>query len=158
MTSKILCNLLVGLALAGCTPIMATRGNFLEDEQLKTVQIGVSTQAEVEQKLGSPTTTDPFDPKKWFYIGEKTSAKAFFRPKVEARRVLIMQFDENGFLQTANELDEKSGKEIEIVKKATPAPGREMNAFEQFVSNIGKFNQQGGLGKGAGAPGSRTGN
>lgn len=131
------------LALTACTPMMATRGNFLEDEQLKAIQIGVSTQDEVAQKLGSPTTIDPFDSKQWFYIGEKTSTKAFFSPEVQSRRIFAMQFDSNGILQSAHELDEKSGKNIEIVKKATPAPGREMNAFEQFLSNLGKFNQSG---------------
>jgi outer membrane protein assembly factor BamE (lipoprotein component of BamABCDE complex) len=153
MTRKILPSLLICLALIGCTPMLATRGNFLEDEQLKTLQVGVSSKAEVEQKLGSPTTTDPFDNKKWFYIGEKTSARAFFKPEVQARRVMIVEFDENDFLKSANELDEKSGKQIEMVKKTTPAPGREMNAFEQFVNNIGKFNKQGGVGRGIGAPG-----
>ncbi len=135
--------LLAGMALSACTPVMATRGNFLEDDQLRGVQIGVSTKDEIQQKLGTPTTTDPFNKNKWFYIGEKTSTKAFFDPKIQARRVIVMQFDDNGFLQSANELDEKSGKQIEIVKKVTPAPGREMNAFEQFLSNLGKFNQSG---------------
>lgn len=144
-------NILALVALTGflgaCTPIMATRGNFLNDEQLRGVQLGVSTSDEVQQKLGTPTTIDPFNKNKWFYIGEKTSTTAFFDPKIQARRVIVMQFDDNGLLQSANELDEKSGKQIEIVKKATPAPGREMNAFEQFLSNLGKFNQSSGAGK-----------
>jgi outer membrane protein assembly factor BamE (lipoprotein component of BamABCDE complex) len=155
MTSKILPVIYSSAwPLSGCTPMLATRGNFLEDEQLKTVQVGVSSKAEVEQKLGSPTTTDPFDNKKWFYIGEKTSARAFFKsrgsgPPCHDRA----NSTKTTFCKSANELDEKSGKQIEMVKKTTPAPGREMNAFEQFVNNIGKFNKQGGVGRGIGAPG-----
>lgn len=141
------------LLLQSCAPTMATRGNYLENEQLTGLQVGISTQDEVQQKLGTPTSIDPFDPKQWFYIGEKTSTKAFFDPEIQSRRVFVMRFDQNGFLKDAKEVDEKSGKEIEIVKKATPAPGRQMNAFEQFMSNLGKFNQGGGMSSSGNSPG-----
>jgi outer membrane protein assembly factor BamE (lipoprotein component of BamABCDE complex) len=133
--------ILTVISISGCTPTLATRGNFLDDERLRGIQIGVSTKEEVEQRLGTPTTTDPFDSQKWFYIGEKTSAKAFFKPEVQSRRVIALTFNNEDLLQSASELDEKSGREIELVKKATPSPGRQMNVFEQFLSNLGKFNQ-----------------
>lgn len=146
------------LLISACSPTMATRGNYLEDEQLKTIQIGVSSQDEVAKKLGTPTSVDPFDKSQWFYIGEKTATEAFFDPEIQARRVIVMKFDENGLLKSADEVDEKSGKRIEIVNKSTPAPGREMNAFEQFMDNLGKFNGSGGSLPGMnGAPGSGRG-
>lgn len=132
---------LVAAHLGACTPIMATRGNFLEDDKLKTIQLGVSTKDEVAQKLGSPTSVDPFDNNIWMYIGERTSAKAFFTPHVDARKVVKLTFNQDGLLQDAKDIDEKSGKEVEIVTKKTPTPGREINAVEQFLGNLGKFNQ-----------------
>jgi len=135
--------LATALLAGACAPVKATRGNFLDDERLRTLQVGVSTKAEVQQTLGTPTTTDPFDPNIWFYVGEKTSTTAFFKPEVEARKVIVMKFNEEGFLQEASAYSEKDGKRIETVDKKTPAPGKEMNAFEQFLSNMGKFNQSG---------------
>lgn len=132
--------LLLCFSVVSCAPTMATRGNYVEPEQLKSLQTGVSTREEVAQTLGTPTTTDPFDPNTWFYIGEKTATKAFFMPKVKSRHVVVMQFNQDGLLQSAREVDEKSGKQVEVVKKQTPAAGREVNAFQQFLGNLGKFN------------------
>lgn len=130
-----------GFAASSCAPVMATRGNYLDEDRMKALQVGVSTKAEVEKTLGTPTTTDPFDPNAWYYIGEKTSTTAFFTPKVDSRKIVVVYFDEQGLLKNAQEVDEKAGKNVETVKKQTPAPGKEMNAFEQFISNLGKFNQ-----------------
>lgn len=144
LTCGILAIFLAG-TLSACTPVMATRGNYLEQDRLKTLQVGVSTKAEVEKTLGTPTTTDPFDPNAWYYIGEKTSTTAFFNPKIDSRKIVVVYFDEQGLMKNAQEVDERAGKDIETVKKQTPAPGKEMNAAEQFLSNLGKFNQSGGM-------------
>lgn len=129
--------------LTGCSPTLATRGNFLEGERLQSVQQGVSTKDEVAKKLGTPTTVDPFDENTWFYIGEKTSTTAFFHPEVQARKVMIMRFNDQGILQSAEEVDEKSGKTIDVVKKTTPTPGKDVNVFQQFLGNLGRFNSGG---------------
>jgi outer membrane protein assembly factor BamE (lipoprotein component of BamABCDE complex) len=126
--------------LAGCAPLKATRGNFLDDDRLKTVQQNVSTKDEIRKTLGSPTTVDPFDDNTWFYIGEKTSTTSFFDPVVEARKVIELHFNKDGILQTAQQVDEKSGRRIDIVTKTTPTPGRDLNAFQQFLGNVGKYN------------------
>lgn len=131
------------LFVVACAPVKATRGNYVEDERLQSLQVLVSSKGEVERKLGSPTTVDPFDNNKWFYIGEKTETTSFFDPDVISRKVLALTFNEDGLLQTADYITEADAKKVEIVTKTTPAPGREMNAFEQFISNIGKFNQSG---------------
>lgn len=131
-------------ALSACSPTLATRGNFVEDDRLKTLQVQVSSKDEVARTLGTPTTKDPFDDNRWFYIGEKTETTAFYDPDVKERKVLLVTFNDDGFLQAADLVDESAAQQVEIVKKKTPAPGREINAFEQFVGNIGKFNQSAG--------------
>jgi len=144
----------LGSMVASCAPMRATRGNFLDDDRLKTIQQNVSTKDEVQKTLGTPTTVDPFDDNTWFYIGEKTSTKAFFDPKIEARKVIQLHFNKDGILQTAQQVDEKSGRRIDIVTKTTPTPGRDLNAFQQFLGNVGKYNATpGGMGNGTPNPG-----
>jgi outer membrane protein assembly factor BamE (lipoprotein component of BamABCDE complex) len=128
------------LALAACSPILNTRGNFLEQDRIQGFTKGTTTQEQVAQKLGSPTATDPFDKNTWFYIGEKTETTSFFNPKVTARRVVKVQFEENGVLKDIAEIDESSGKDVALVGKTTPSGGQDMNVFQQFLSNLGKFN------------------
>jgi outer membrane protein assembly factor BamE (lipoprotein component of BamABCDE complex) len=135
------------LVVGACAPTLATRGNFLDDDRLKSLQQGVSTKDEVARKLGTPTTVDPFDGNTWFYIGEKTSTTAFFKPKVDDRKIIKLTFTEDGFLSNAEQMDKAAGKDIIIVEKVTPTPGRDMNAFQQFLSNIGRFNQSGAMGQ-----------
>jgi len=143
--------------LTACSPTMATRGNYLDEDRMKTLQVGVSTKAEVEKTLGSPTTTDPFDPNAWYYIGEKTSTTAFFNPKIDSRKIVVVYFDDQGVLKNAQQVDEKAGKNVEMVKKKTPAPGKEMNAFQQFLDNLGKFNQSGSMSSSQVNPGAGSG-
>jgi outer membrane protein assembly factor BamE (lipoprotein component of BamABCDE complex) len=131
---------LCSILLIGCAPTVNTRGNLLQDYQLQGLESGISSKQDIEQKLGSPTSTDPFDPNNWYYIGEITETKAFFTPNVTKRRVVKVSFAEDGSLAHIAEIDEKAGKEIELVKKTTRAGGVEMNAFQQFMGNLGKFN------------------
>lgn len=157
MPARIRCKFIVFIAVlaVACTPVRATRGNYVDDAMLRGLQTGVSTKAEVEQKLGTPTTTDPFDPNIWFYIGENNKTKAFFDHEIVSRRVIALTFNADGFLASSRIVSEKNASDIEIVKKTTPAPGKEMNAFEQFLSNLGKFNanQMGGNPAANGPPG-----
>lgn len=141
LTGPVLC---VAALVVACAPMVATRGNFVDEERMQGIQLHVSSKDEVMQKLGSPTSIDPFDNNKWFYIGEKTETTAFYDPEVVERKILVVTFNEDGFLQSADILDENAARKVDLVRKKTPAPGREMNAFEQFVSNIGKFNQNAG--------------
>ncbi len=127
-------------ALTACAPTLNTRGNFLEPTRLQGFTNGVTSQQEITQKLGSPTATDPFNKNTWFYIGEKTETKAFFMPDVTARRVIKVEFDDTGMLKNMAEVDEKSGKDVAMVGKTTQSGGQKMNVFQQFISNLGKFN------------------
>ncbi|HEY1096246.1 MAG TPA: outer membrane protein assembly factor BamE, partial [Alphaproteobacteria bacterium] len=109
--------------LLACAPTLNTRGNFLDDDQLKSIEKGISTKQDVAEKLGTPTTTDPFDQNIWMYIGETTETEAFFKPKVTSRRILKLQFDDTGLLSNIKEVNDKDGKAVELVQKTTPASG-----------------------------------
>ena len=68
------CSFLV-FSLSGCSylydtfvyQIDVTQGNYLEDEKLDQVEIGM-TQEQVIFILGSPMLIDQFDSSKWYYI------------------------------------------------------------------------------------------
>jgi outer membrane protein assembly factor BamE len=68
------CSFLI-FSLSGCSflydtfvyQIDVTQGNYLEDEKLDQVEIGM-TQEQVIFILGSPTLIDQFDSSQWYYI------------------------------------------------------------------------------------------
>ena len=65
----------LAFSLSGCSylydtfvyQIDVTQGNYLEDEKLDQVEIGM-TQEQVIFILGSPMLIDQFDSSKWYYI------------------------------------------------------------------------------------------
>jgi outer membrane protein assembly factor BamE (lipoprotein component of BamABCDE complex) len=135
--------LLVAAALTACTPRVATRGNLVEDYRLEQVHTGTSTKADVATILGTPTTVSTFDDNVWYYIGQRVETVAFYAPEVTKRRVLRMQFDpSSGVLQDLKQLDLKDGEDVAMVSRETPTLGRRIGILEQFLGNIGRFNNQ----------------
>jgi outer membrane protein assembly factor BamE (lipoprotein component of BamABCDE complex) len=129
------------LLLAACTPTKAVRGNMLDDHLIAQVVPGVSSQSDVMRALGSPTTTDPFNTDIWYYIGQKTEKKGILDPKVTTERIFRLTFDPTTrVLLDMTPLD-TARNDIPISRAATPTLGTEMNAVQQIIGNIGKFNK-----------------
>lgn len=130
----------LGAALAGCSPVVATRGHLAEQERLAEIKQGTSTRDDVLGTLGTPTQVGTFDPNTWYYIGQKTEKVAFFEPEVVERKVVILRFDERGVVKEMSMLDATAGQDVELVDRSTPTSGREMGFLEQLLGNLGRFN------------------
>ena len=55
----------LSFTLAGCTPILRTHGNMVEDDRLSQITPGVSRQADVASILGTPSAEGTFNPNEW---------------------------------------------------------------------------------------------
>ena len=139
----ILCLTAMTAASAACTPTKTVRGNILENYQIATVQIGVDTPGDVMRKLGSPTTVAPFDEKIWYYLGQHTEKKGILDPKVTDEKIVVVTFADDGTVAEIKNVDPMR-TDIPVVRDKTPTGGQEMNAVEQFVGNLGKFNKNSG--------------
>ena len=129
------------LLITACTPMTATRGNILDDYQMKELQPGLDTRDDVVRKIGSPTTIAPFDDKTWYYIGQKTSKKGIMDAKVTEERIVAIVFAEDGMVDKV--LERKDGREdIPLVQRKTPTTGNEFTVMQQLLGNLGKFNNQ----------------
>lgn len=138
-SSQILTILAASLALAGCTPSVAQRGNMIEDYQLERLQNGVSTRSDVLRAMGSPTTVSPFNDNIWYYIGQEKEKRGIFDPKVTKERIIAVAFNADGIVQSINNVD--NGREnIPIENETTPTHGNESNVMQEFFGNLGKFN------------------
>ncbi len=127
--------------LSACTPTKAVRGTLLDDYNISQVVPGVSSQSDVMRALGSPTTTDPFNTDIWYYIGQKTEKKGILDPKVTAERIFRLTFDPTTrILEDMTPVD-TARNDIPINRDATPTSGTEMNAVQQMIGNMGKFNK-----------------
>ncbi len=127
--------------MPACTPVTATRGNFVEPYQLSEIVPGTHTRSEVMRILGSPTTVAPFNEKIWYYLGQHTEKHGIFDPEIVDERVIIVTFTDSGVVESVTER-EGNRVEIPISKRETPTHGNDITVMQQFLGNLGKFNPQ----------------
>ena len=131
--------MMCGFLISACTPMTATRGNFLAPEDVNRIQPMVSTDYDVLNILGTPTTKAVFDDNTWYYVGLKTEKESFFDEKVTDRKIYQIKFDEAKFVESVTEVD-ADPMDIPIASRTTPTSGNEVTALQQILGNIGKFN------------------
>lgn len=127
-------------ALSACTPQVATRGNLLEDYQMKEILPGLDGKEEVVRKIGSPTTVAPFNDNVWYYMGQRTEKKGILDPKITQERIVVISFNAiDGKVE--NVVERKDGREdVPIVQRTTPTSGNDFTFMQQMLGNLGKFN------------------
>ncbi len=139
----VLACLVIGLAVAGCTPKTALRGNEPREADLEKLQVGVAKKADVQQILGSPSVLGTFDSNVWYYMSRKTEQWAFFEPDVIEQQVLAVYFDDQDVLQHMQTYDKDDARDIAYSERETPTAGNKLGFFEQIFGNLGKGSKLG---------------
>jgi len=126
------------LLFAGCTPIVANRGNMLDEERIAQVKTGASSKNDVFEALGSPSIVSTFDDNTWYYVGQRTEREAFFKPEVTDRKVIAIQFDDSDHVRAVDRVGLDQAVEVEPLSQTTPAVGRDVTFMEQLIGNVGR--------------------
>ena len=126
------------LVLAGCQPIIANRGNMLDEERITQVKAGSSSKNDVFEALGSPSIVSTFDDNTWYYVGQRTEREAFFRPEITDRKIITVQFDDTDHVKTLDRIGLEEAVDVEPLEQTTPAVGRDITFMEQLIGNIGR--------------------
>ncbi len=129
----------VALALGACEQSVQVRGNIPDGEVISKINPGVHSRIDIASLLGSPSTVSTFQDSKWYYIGQKTTQFAFFEPEILERKVLVVSFDDAGYVADTRTYGLEDGKIIDPVERITPTEGREMSVIQQLLGNLGRF-------------------
>ena len=129
----------LALALGACAQSVQVRGNIPDGDVVSKISPGVHTRIDITSLLGSPSTVSTFEDSKWYYIGQKTTQFAFFEPEVLERKVLVISFDEAGYVADTRTYGLEDGKIIDPVERITPTEGRELSIIQQLLGNLGRF-------------------
>lgn len=135
------CVTLAGFAaplLASCTPIIANRGNMLEEERIDQVKPKASSKNDVFEALGSPSIVSTFDDNTWYYVGQRTERVGVFLPTVTDRKVIAVQFDDTDHVKSLDRIGLEQAVDVEPFEETTPAVGRDITFMEQLIGNIGR--------------------
>jgi outer membrane protein assembly factor BamE (lipoprotein component of BamABCDE complex) len=138
--------LLLCLSVMACSiilPAPQTRGNRVEQEQLKELVPGTSSKADVTALIGSPTQKAMFDENTWLYITEVTRPRIGQTLGVLDQRVVVVTFDDRGILTDTKIVTKDDAVPVSVESRTTPSPGTEASFMQQLLGNIGKFNAVG---------------
>jgi outer membrane protein assembly factor BamE (lipoprotein component of BamABCDE complex) len=127
------------LAVAACSPTIATHGNLPDPELVAEIKPGQFSRAEVRELLGTPSATATFEKEVWYYISQRIETRAFFKPTTLDRKVLAVRFDESGKVRTIENVDLSKARAVDPVGRVTPTKGKELTLLQQLVGNIGRF-------------------
>ena len=136
------CVTLAGIAapliLAGCSPIVANRGNMLDEERVAQVKVGASSKNDVFEALGSPSIVSTFDDNTWYYVGQRTERVGVFKPEVTDRKLIAVQFNDTDHVKGMDRIGLEQAVDVEAFEETTPAVGRDITFMEQLIGNIGR--------------------
>ena len=129
----------MGLSLAACDTPVNIRGYVADPESVEAIEAGQYTQEDVLALLGTPSTVSTFDDRKWYYIGHKSTQFAFQHPDVLERNVLVVSFDDTGYVSYKQIYSLADGREIELIERETPTEGRDFTVMQQLLGNLGRL-------------------
>ena len=134
------------MVLSACTPTINVHGQNPDPDDLELIEIGRSTRQDVQQRLGTASTTGVFSDNVWYYYSETTEQVAFFSPEVKERKITAIVFAPDGRVENIATYTEADGEPVELVSRVTPTAGNELTFFQQLFGNIGRFSggSQGG--------------
>lgn len=125
--------------VSGCTSVQHVRGNFLDMDWVKKIELNKTTKADIETLFGPPTSQELFGQDVWYYIGDKVETKSFLEPKVIERIILMVAFGADGTVISYEMKDLKDHHAVDIKKEATPVKGRDPSLVSELFGNIGRY-------------------
>lgn len=133
----------LALILSGCYPTIDHRGFNPEEIQLDKIKVDVSTQENVQDALGSPSTVSlfPVEGKKWsnwYYVYRKTETTSFLTPKIVDQLIIKIVIDDRGIVRALDQQKGVQGENIKASKERTPTTGYESSVMRDVFGGFGK--------------------
>ena len=145
--------LVLALTVGACAPRVHNQGHEVDPEQLAQVEPGKTNRDQVMEILGSPSSQSTFGPEIWYYVSQQMHSTLFFKPEVNDRKVIAVEFDPEGVVSTVSTLGLADGRIVQPVERVTPTSGHELTVIEQVIGNFGRFSRKAkGPQPGAGIP------
>jgi outer membrane protein assembly factor BamE (lipoprotein component of BamABCDE complex) len=149
---KVFLSLCVIAFLSACAAQQEERGYMRTNAAFDRIIPGTSTNRDVLELLGSPSSYSNFGDETWYYISTRKETLAFFKPEVIDQSAVAITFDKNGLVMGVNTFTKENQKDIAISTDKTPTEGNSISMWQQLLGNLGRFNTEGG-----GLPGQHSG-
>ncbi len=128
----------------GCIKNTDLVGYTFKNKDLSKIQIGKSSQHDILNLLGSPSTHSTYGNNSWYYIATQQESVAFFTPKAKQQKIIEITFNNKDIVNDVKEYSEKDIHKIRIVTDKTSTEGHNIGIVGQLLGNIGRFNSEPG--------------
>ena len=139
---KYLVNLFFILALSACISNYDTRGYVPKEEKVNEIAVGKTSKREVAEKIGYPSFLPAFEDSKWIYVETLFERKAFMDAKEIESKVLEISFNNKEVVSKINAYELDDTQKMKFSTDETPTYGHSINAVQQMIGNIGRFNKK----------------
>lgn len=129
----------LALSLSGCETRILKHGMVPTDNELALIKPGVHNRGDVRIILGSPSTVARFKPKAWYYVETQFKKKAIANSSLLTRKIVEVQFDDQGFVKKIKSFDTTDEQKIRPVERETPTGGKKLTIIQQLIGNAGRF-------------------
>ena len=127
----------LGLALlGGCGDRVSSHGHIINENELKQINIGTTTRADILDMLGQPSFKGAFDTQKLYYSSQVMLQPVASIKQTKTRIVYIFTLNDEDILQSIDLIDKEDGLQIAHIDEKTPTPGDTFGILEQVFSNL----------------------
>ena len=123
-------------ALGACGDRISSHGHIINENELKQINIGTTTKADILDMLGQPSFDGAFDTQKLYYSSQVMLQPVASAKQTQQRTVYIFTLDENNILESIDLIDKEDGLQISHIDDKTPTPGDTFGVLEQVFSNL----------------------
>ena len=135
------------LLLFGCSSNIETKGYQFDKESLDKIIPQKSNYEEVLSLMGSPTVAAIYGEPKFFYIQQLYKSKPMTNPYVIDQKIIEISFRQDRLVNSIKEYKMSNMQELEFKNKTTYLPGNQIGVLEQFLGNIGRYNNTSNISK-----------
>ena len=127
----------LGLAAVGaCGDRISSHGHVINENELKQINIGTTTRADILDMLGQPSFKGAFDTQKLYYSSQVMLQPVASTKQTQKRLIYIFTLDNKNILESIDLINKEDGLQIAHIDDKTPTPGDTFGILEQVFSNL----------------------
>ena len=127
----------LGLAtIGGCGDRISSHGHIINENEMKQINIGITTKADILDVLGQPSFEGAFDTQKLYYSSQVMIQPVASKKQTQKRIIYIFTLDNRNTLQSVDIINKEDGLRIAHIDDKTPTPGDTFGILEQAFSNL----------------------
>ncbi len=123
-------------AIGGCGDRISSHGHIINENELKHINIGTTTRADILNMLGQPSFKGAFNTHKLYYSSQIMLQPIASAKQTQTRMIYIFTLDDKNTLQSIDLINQDDGLQIAHIDDKTPTPGDTFGIIEQIFSNL----------------------